>query len=134
MFPPDMSNEDLMAEVLRQVNAVRVHFNAGPLDCLPHGDRRRCLSCPLKQALDCGFLRVEIWNAGYIRAYGYGARVKLAESLGTHLASPLIAGRLSRRELGTTTPAMREFIERFDRGDIPELDEAATDREPALVA
>ena len=122
-----MTNQELIAVVLQQVNRGRAAFNGGPLDCLPHGDPRMCLSCPIKLGLDTGFLRVAVSN-DYIRVHGRANRIRLAEALGTS-----IRARRHRKSV-FMTEAMVEFIDRFDRGDIPELIDDTCGRQPTLAA
>lgn len=105
----ELSNEEVIEKSLQWVNTIREEYNLPPREVLPAGRRFNIFGCPLVNALDIASYLLPnfhgiIGHHGIIGANGYRF---------TH----------DGEEILIKLPAVvKEFILRFDHGDLPEFE------------
>jgi hypothetical protein len=94
----------LLADVLAWVNSIRAEQGLEPLTALRRGCRLRSSACPIARSLDdAGRMSIAPWRASSVWHWG-------------------VATASERKVLPVYAALLAEM---FDRGDLPDLDEAA---------
>lgn len=122
------ARQKLVAQVLKDVNAIRKHFGMGALKTLQSGYREDADSCPIAESLSDG-------------TYGLDGAAVDADGIRLTLSDPIevdaddvevqVAGLYGTAPSAKTevykvtlspTPAFERFVNLFDQGRFPEFD------------